>query len=242
MSLSTGALVLLALIAVASIVQTLCLALLALNGLRTKEEIERLGRQITHDIQPLIEDLTRISRNAAEISDRGLTQTRRLDEAVGTPRARSSRSSRRRTTWSFLSRAAWPRSRRGSASSAAAAACSADSSTESAAANPRTTDSSGRSFRRFIAVARHCGPASRVPSWCRGCHLPPNCLLSLDPTVTIAETAGVGGRMESLDVTVRALGMGTDPSRLTLDRAWIVGQAGTDRLDAFGSGPGGRRT
>lgn len=83
MPLSTGALVLLALIAVASIVQTLCLALLALNGLRTKQEIERLGRQITHDIQPLIEDLTRVSRNAAEISDRGLTQARRLDEAVG---------------------------------------------------------------------------------------------------------------------------------------------------------------
>lgn len=83
MSLSTGALVLLALIAVASIVQMVCLAMLAWNGLRTKAEIESLGRQITRDVQPLIEDLTRISRNAAEISDRGLTQARRLDDAVG---------------------------------------------------------------------------------------------------------------------------------------------------------------
>jgi predicted PurR-regulated permease PerM len=83
MPLSSGALVLLALIAVASIVQTVCLAMLAWNGLRTKTEIERLGRQITRDIQPLVEDLTRISRNAAEISDRGLTQARRLDDAVG---------------------------------------------------------------------------------------------------------------------------------------------------------------
>ena len=83
MPLSTGALLLLGLIAVASIVQTVCLAMLAWNGLRAKAEIESLGRQITRDIQPLIEDLTRISRNAAEISDRGLTQTRRLDEAVG---------------------------------------------------------------------------------------------------------------------------------------------------------------
>jgi predicted PurR-regulated permease PerM len=81
--LSTGAVLLLALIAVASIVQTVCLALLARNGLRTQRELETLGRQLSRDIQPLIEDLSRISRNAAEISDRGLTQARRLDEAVG---------------------------------------------------------------------------------------------------------------------------------------------------------------
>lgn len=83
MPLSAGALFLLALIAAASIVQTACLALLAWNGLRTQREIESLGRQITRDVQPLIEDLTRIARNAAEISDRGLTQARRLDDAVG---------------------------------------------------------------------------------------------------------------------------------------------------------------
>jgi hypothetical protein len=83
MPLSTGALLLLALIALASIVQTVCLALLAWNGLRTKDEIESLGRQITRDLQPMIEDLTRIARNAAEISDRGLVQARRLDDAVG---------------------------------------------------------------------------------------------------------------------------------------------------------------
>jgi predicted PurR-regulated permease PerM len=83
MPLSTGALLLLALIAVASIVQTVCLVLLAWNGLRTKAEVENLGRQITRDLQPLIEDVTRITRNAAEISDRGLAQARRLDDAVG---------------------------------------------------------------------------------------------------------------------------------------------------------------
>lgn len=81
--LSTGAVLLLALIAVASVVQTVCLALLALHGMKTQREIESLGRQITRDIQPLVEDLTRISRNAAEVSERGLTQARRLDEAIG---------------------------------------------------------------------------------------------------------------------------------------------------------------
>jgi hypothetical protein len=73
------------------------------------------------------------------------------------------------------------------------------------------------------------------PALVPGQPTPPNCFLSLDPTVTIAETAGVGGRMESLDVTVRDLGTGQDQTRLTLDRNWIVGQAGTDRVDPFGS-------
>jgi hypothetical protein len=81
--LSTGAVLLLALIAVASVAQTVCLALLALHGMRMHREIESLGRQITRDIQPLVDDLTRISRNAAEVSERGLSQARRLDEAIG---------------------------------------------------------------------------------------------------------------------------------------------------------------
>src|SRR4029450_10431531 len=81
--MSTAAYVLLALIALASIVQTVCLALLARDGLRTQREIQSLGRQLTRDVGRLVEELTRIARNAAEISERGLTQARRLDDAVG---------------------------------------------------------------------------------------------------------------------------------------------------------------
>jgi hypothetical protein len=81
--MSNGALLLLALIAVASIVQTVCLAVLAWGGLRSARQIEGLARQLTRDVQPLIEDVTRLTRNAAEISDRGLVQARRLDDAVG---------------------------------------------------------------------------------------------------------------------------------------------------------------
>ena len=54
MPMSTGSLLLLALIALASIVQTICLAVLALNGLRAKAEIEKVSRQVTRDLQPLI--------------------------------------------------------------------------------------------------------------------------------------------------------------------------------------------
>jgi hypothetical protein len=64
---------------------------------------------------------------------------------------------------------------------------------------------------------------------------PANCFISLDPTITVAETAGVGGRIETIEVTVRDLGTGQDQTKLTLDRAWIVGQAGTDRVEAFRS-------
>jgi hypothetical protein len=62
---------------------------------------------------------------------------------------------------------------------------------------------------------------------------PANCFISLDPTITISETAGVGGRLETLEVTVRDLATGRDQTHLTLDRAWIVGQAGTDRIEAW---------
>ena len=73
------------------------------------------------------------------------------------------------------------------------------------------------------------------PAQVPGSPPPANCFISLDPTVTVAETAGVGGRLESLDVTVRDLATGQDQTHVTLDRAWIVGQAGTDRIEPFGS-------
>lgn len=73
------------------------------------------------------------------------------------------------------------------------------------------------------------------PALVPGQPTPPNCFISLDPTVTISETAGVGGRLDSIEVTVRDLATGQDQTRLTLDRTWIVGQAGTDRVEPFGS-------
>jgi hypothetical protein len=57
------------------------------------------------------------------------------------------------------------------------------------------------------------------------------CFVSLDPIVTLREIAGLGGRLESLEVTVRDLGGGGE-TKITLNRDWIVGQAGTDRIEA----------
>jgi len=68
---------------------------------------------------------------------------------------------------------------------------------------------------------------------CQPGNVPP-CFVSLDPTVTLREIAGLGGRLEVMDVTVRDLGTGVE-TKLSLDRDWIVGQAGTDRIEANGA-------
>jgi hypothetical protein len=83
MVLSNWALFFLALLAALSVAQTVSLVLLARSGLRTQRELTVLGKQISRDLTPVIDDLTRIARNAAEVSDRGLAQVQRLDASIG---------------------------------------------------------------------------------------------------------------------------------------------------------------
>jgi hypothetical protein len=63
---------------------------------------------------------------------------------------------------------------------------------------------------------------------------PEFCLASLDPTITVAETGGVGGKLEAIDLVVRNNATGVEEGRVALDAAWIRAQAGTDRLEAGG--------
>jgi hypothetical protein len=63
---------------------------------------------------------------------------------------------------------------------------------------------------------------------------PEFCLASLDPTITVAETGGVGGRLELIDLLVRNTSTGTEEGRVSLDSTWIRTQAGTDRIEAGG--------
>jgi hypothetical protein len=81
--LSNWALFFLAVIAVLSLAQTVSLVLLARDARRTQHELTVLGKQISRDLTPMIDDLARIARNAAEVSDRGLVQVQRLDAAIG---------------------------------------------------------------------------------------------------------------------------------------------------------------
>jgi hypothetical protein len=67
------------------------------------------------------------------------------------------------------------------------------------------------------------------------CPAPTNpafCLASLNPTVTVKETAGVGGRINSVEVTIRNVTLARDETKVTLDAAWVARQAGTNRLEA----------
>jgi len=67
------------------------------------------------------------------------------------------------------------------------------------------------------------------------CPAPTNpafCLASLAPTVTIQETAGIGGRIDSVEVTLRNVTAGRDETKVTLGSDWLARQAGTNRLEA----------
>ena len=67
------------------------------------------------------------------------------------------------------------------------------------------------------------------------CPAPTNpdfCLASFNPKVTVQETAGLGGRINSVEVTLRNVTLAKDESKVTLDAAWVARQAGTNRLEA----------
>jgi hypothetical protein len=64
---------------------------------------------------------------------------------------------------------------------------------------------------------------------------PEFCLASLDPTITVAETGGVGGKIELIELVVRNTATNTEEGRVGLDAEWIRSQAGTDRIEARGS-------
>lgn len=60
---------------------------------------------------------------------------------------------------------------------------------------------------------------------------PTQCFLSMDPTVTVKESAGVGGRVVSMAVGIRDGVTGADYTTVGLDRNWILDNAGTDRIE-----------
>ena len=62
-----------------------------------------------------------------------------------------------------------------------------------------------------------------------------NCFGSLDATVTIAESGGLGGRVEFVDITVYNVIHARNDSQIRLDAAYLRATAGTDRIEANGS-------
>lgn len=62
----------------------------------------------------------------------------------------------------------------------------------------------------------------------------PYCFGSLDATVTLQETAGVGGRVEFCDVGIRNVTLNRTETSVRLGSDWFRAQAGTDRIEANG--------
>ena len=60
------------------------------------------------------------------------------------------------------------------------------------------------------------------------------CYGSLDSTVTVTETAGVGGRVDNVDFTVRDSLLGIELTTLHLSSEDIKAKAGTNRIEPSG--------
>lgn len=73
----------LGLIALASLVQAGFLVALAFAGRRVAARVDEIQRQLDRDIRPALDNLTRLTRNVGEISDRAVLQARRIDDAIG---------------------------------------------------------------------------------------------------------------------------------------------------------------
>lgn len=61
------------------------------------------------------------------------------------------------------------------------------------------------------------------------------CFGSLDATVTIVESNGVGGRIESLDITLYNVTTARNETEIKLGPDWLRAQVGTDRIAANGA-------
>jgi hypothetical protein len=61
---------------------------------------------------------------------------------------------------------------------------------------------------------------------------PTQCFLSMDPLISVKENGGVGGQIVTVHVSVRDAPTAAEVVGVTLDRAWVTANAGTDRIDA----------
>jgi hypothetical protein len=80
---SSGVTVLLAVIALSSLVQGVILVGLAWGGRRLTRRVDELQGRVDRDIRPALDSLSRMSRNLAETSDLAVVQVRRLENFLG---------------------------------------------------------------------------------------------------------------------------------------------------------------
>jgi hypothetical protein len=69
-------------IALSSLVQAAFLIGVARSGRRVAQRLDELQERVDREIRPTLDSLNRVMRNVAEISDLGVLQVRRVDEAL----------------------------------------------------------------------------------------------------------------------------------------------------------------
>jgi len=69
-------------IALSSVVQAGFLIGLALGARRLGRRVDEMQQRLDRDLRPVLDSLSRISRNLAEVSDTAVLQARRLDDLV----------------------------------------------------------------------------------------------------------------------------------------------------------------
>jgi len=89
-------------------------------------------------------------------------------------------------------------------------------------------------------LALSVSPVPLIVKWACPVHAPTDpppeqCKLTMDPTITLTESAGVGGQMVSMAVVVKDLATQADKFVITLDHDWIVTNTGGDRVEAHGA-------
>lgn len=77
--METWGVVFLGIIALAALVQATFLILLAASGRRLAQRLDALQARLDQELVPALENLERVTRNVAEISDLATVQARRVD-------------------------------------------------------------------------------------------------------------------------------------------------------------------
>jgi hypothetical protein len=89
--MDTLSLVLLGVIALGSLLQGAFLVSVALTGRRVGRRLEELRGRADRELKPSIDNLTRVTRNLAEVSDLAARQGRRVDETLAEAAAKLDR-------------------------------------------------------------------------------------------------------------------------------------------------------
>lgn len=72
----------LGIIALSGLVQTAAVVVLAIGGVRLFRQVQAIDRRIERDLVPTLENVSRVTKNLAEISDRARAQATRAEAIV----------------------------------------------------------------------------------------------------------------------------------------------------------------